>query len=266
MALLSHSVRCVSGLKSEHNKLSANKKSLPARQFCFGVRAQLISSQTIDLRKLLLRIQRPLNNYSRSLTYTSWWGPLLALRCSSCLLWGSGNPPGCISGGISSESNLWRRSKVKKKRILIKWANRRKKAEGLHHRKMDRQRNTTSRQRSNCNTQTHTRSRDKQRVSRLMESWPAMKDVPPREMSELGLGSRFFTMFSITLSTVSIRPLATTVDCCSTQTQSGFRLRLWVLLKQEIGVHPFKHNLPKSVARQPLRTNVGMNKTWITVA
>lgn len=115
-------------------------------------------------------------------------------------------------------------------------------------------------------TNTHTRSRDKQRVSRLMESWPAMKDVPPREMSELGLGSRFFTMFSITLSTVSIRPLATTVDCCSTQTQSGFRLRLWVLLKQEIGVHPFKHNLPKSVARQPLRTNVGMNKTWITVA
>lgn len=50
--------RRVSGLKSEHNKLSANNKSLPARQFSLGrVRAQLISTQTIDLKKLLLLIQ-----------------------------------------------------------------------------------------------------------------------------------------------------------------------------------------------------------------
>lgn len=67
---------------------------------------------------------------------------------------------------------------------------------------------------------------DKQWASHLMESWPATKDVPPREMSEPGLGSRFFTMCSITLSTVLIRPLATTVDCCSTHTtQASFRLR-----------------------------------------
>lgn len=75
---------------------------------------------------------------------------------------------------------------------------------------------------------------DKQWVSHLMESWPATKDVPPREMSESGLGSRFLTMCSITMSTVAIRPLATTVDFCSTQTQSSFRLHL--SLEPAIGV------------------------------
>ncbi len=53
----------------------------------------------------------------------------------------------------------------------------------------------------------------------LTAYWPATKDVPPREMREFGLGSRLVTICSITLSTVSIRPLTTGVGCCSAITQ-----------------------------------------------
>ena len=53
----------------------------------------------------------------------------------------------------------------------------------------------------------------------LMAHWPATKDVPPRVMREFGLGSRFVTICSITRSTVTIRPVTTGVDCCSTKIQ-----------------------------------------------
>lgn len=47
-------------------------------------------------------------------TYTPLRTPLQAQRCSSCLLWGSGNVTAQNSVGVSSESNL-RRSEVKKR-------------------------------------------------------------------------------------------------------------------------------------------------------
>lgn len=47
-------------------------------------------------------------------TYTPLRTPLQAQRCSSCLLWGSGNVTAQNSVGVSSESNLWR-SEVKKR-------------------------------------------------------------------------------------------------------------------------------------------------------
>lgn len=66
MALLSHAVRFLSGPDSQHNKFSANNKSLPARRFGLGgVGAQLVRTQTINLKKLLLLIQSPLRNNSQ---------------------------------------------------------------------------------------------------------------------------------------------------------------------------------------------------------
>lgn len=59
-------------------------------------------------------------------------------------------------------------------------------------------------------------ARSESRCAALTANWPATKDVPPREMRDFGLGSRFVTMCSITLSTVSIRPLTTGEDVCST--------------------------------------------------
>lgn len=55
---------------------------------------------TLNLEKLLLWL-------IISVTYTAWWKPRRARRCSSCPVWGSGNATGCSSAGISSGNNLW---------------------------------------------------------------------------------------------------------------------------------------------------------------